>query len=238
MDDVMDDLMYNLDIVPMFRYSYMSKVPKTLSWYEETFPDYDDKRFRKLVRCSKVQFDTILNEINSHKNFNGFNSNKQFTVEFQLALVLYRLGSNGDGATIQKISCLFGVGDGGTIDKITARVFEAILSLESKYLKWPSNAERQTLVEKTMDELPYCVAYTDGCEIELAEAPKIDRDAYLSRNNVYALKLQGTCDYKKSFRHIVVGYPGSVHDGRIFNDCDLAMNPSAYLTEPQWIAAD
>lgn len=76
-----------------------------------------------------------------------------------------------------------------------------------------------------MHELQYCVAYTDGTEIELCEAPKLDEDAYLSRNKVFALKLQGTGDYTKLLRHIIVGYPGSVHDGRIFNDCNLATNP-------------
>ncbi|KAJ6646214.1 Protein ALP1-like [Pseudolycoriella hygida] len=238
MDEILDNLSHNLDIVPMFRYSYMSKVPKTLTWYEETFPDYDEKRFRQLVRCTKLQFDSILSKIRSHKNFNGRNSCKQFTVEFQLSLLLYRLGSNGDGATIQKISCLFGIGDGGTINKITERIFEAILSLEPKYLTWPNSAERNTLVEKTMHELPYLVGYTDGTEIELAEASKIDRDVYLSRNKIFALKLQTTIDYTKKVRHIVVGYPGSVHDARIFNECDLALNPRKYLTEPQRIGAD
>lgn len=140
--------MQDLEVIQTFRYSYKSTVPKNLSWYEETFPKYDDIRFRSLVRCSPIQFQSILNEIRSHNVFNGFNSQKQFTVDFQLALVLYRLGSNRDGTTVRKISCLFGVGDGGTIDRITSRVFEAILSLESKFLNWPSYEERMALVEK------------------------------------------------------------------------------------------
>lgn len=238
MDEVTDDLMYNLNIALSFRYSYMSKVPKNLSWYEETFPQYDAKRFRKLVRCSPIQFNVILNEIRSHKVLNGYNSQKQFTVELQLAIVLYRLGSNGQGSTVQKILCLFGVGDGGTIDIVTRRVFQAIISLESKYIRWPSYEERLDIVEKTMHELPYCVAYTDGCEIELDEAPTLDRDSYLSRNKQFSIKLQGTIDHKKLFRHINIGYPGSAHDARIFNNCILATNPFPYLTEPQWIAGD
>lgn len=237
-DEIMDDLVYDLDIVPLFRYSYVSKVPKNLSWHEEIFPQYDERRFRRLVRCSRIQFEVILNEISSHPVFNLVNSHKQFSVSFQLALVLYRLGSNRDGATILKISCLFCIGDGGTIDRIISRVFEAILSLESKYLHWPSSEERSTLIEKTMHELPYCIMYTDGTEIELAEAPTFDRDSYLSRNKVFAIKLQGTCDCTKMVRHINVGYPGSAHDARIFNNCELSTNPSAYITTPQWIAAD
>ena len=92
---------------------------------------------------------------------------------------------------------------------------------------WPSSDERRILAEKTMHELPYCIFYTDGTEVELAEAPTFDKDSYLSRNNVYALKLQGTCDYTKALRHVNIGYPGNVHDARIFNECVLATD-SAY----------
>lgn len=234
----MDNLLHDLETITMFRYSYVSTVPKNLSWYESTFPLYDSQRFRHLVRCTPSQFDIILNLISDHECFNGPNSDKQFTVAFQLALTLYRLGSNGDGSTIFKLSCLFGVGDGGTIDRVTQRVFKAILALERTYLTWPSAEERVNIVDETIDELPHCISYTDGCEIELAERPSLDGDVYLSKSKVYSVKLQGTCDYKKRLRHIDIGYPGSVHDARIFNNCSIGTNPTAYITQPQWIAAD
>ncbi|XP_037044303.1 uncharacterized protein LOC119080152 [Bradysia coprophila] len=41
----------------------------------------------------------------------------------------------------------------------------------------------------------------------------------------------------KRLRHIDIGYPGSVHDARIFNNCLIATNPTTYISEPQWIAA-
>ncbi|KAG4072588.1 hypothetical protein HA402_004677 [Bradysia odoriphaga] len=153
-----------------------------------------------------------------------------------LALTLYRLGSNGDDATIFKVSCLFGVGDEGTIDRVTKQVFKAIISLERTYLTWPSADERLNIVETTIDELSYCIF--DGTEIELAERPTLNGDVYLPKSKNYALKLQGTCDYQTRLRHIDIGYPGSVHDTRIFNNCMIASSPSVYMTEPQWIAAD
>lgn len=83
---VMNSLMYDLDIVLFFRYSYVSKIPKNLSWYEEIFPQYDEKRFRELVRCNPTQFETMLNQISSQPVFNGVNSHKQFTVAFNWLL--------------------------------------------------------------------------------------------------------------------------------------------------------
>ncbi|KAG4070931.1 hypothetical protein HA402_001368 [Bradysia odoriphaga] len=231
-DDVLDDLLHDLNTITMFQYSI---VPKNLSWYEST---HDAQRFRRLIRCTRSQFEIILNLISDHECFNGPNSDKQFTVAFQLALTLYRLGSNGDGSTILKISRLFGVGNGGTIDRVTQRVFKAILSVEQTYLTWPSAEERLNIVDETMNELPHCILYTDGCEVELADRPSLNGDVYLSKSKVYSVKLQGTCDYKKRLRQINIGYPGSVHDSRIFSNCPIATNPTAYITEPQWIAAD
>lgn len=46
------------------------------------------------------------------------------------------------------------------------------------------------------------------------------------------------CDYSKRIRHVVVGYPGSVHDARIFNNCSLAKHTENFFTGKQWIAGD
>jgi len=41
-DEIMDNLLEDLEVVPLFRYTFVSKVPKNLSWYEQVFPLYDD----------------------------------------------------------------------------------------------------------------------------------------------------------------------------------------------------
>lgn len=35
-----------------------------------------------------------------------------------------------------------------------------------------------------------------------------------------------------------MGYPGSVHDARIFSSCDISVHSERYFSGPQWIAAD
>lgn len=49
-----------------------------------------------LLRCNKEQFNILLALIENNHVFHGENSEKQFTVQFQLALVLYRLGTYGE----------------------------------------------------------------------------------------------------------------------------------------------
>lgn len=88
-----------------------------------------------------------------------------------------------------KIAALFGVGDGGTINRITERVFDAILSLEKDFLFWPNAEERRQLVFESFDELPNCIGYTDGTIIPLKERPSLDHTSYYSKDQVYAMKL-------------------------------------------------
>lgn len=212
-------------IFSSFRYSFRGSVPKNLNWFAEILPNLDERRFKALLRCTQSQFNIILALIEDHPVFHGVNSDKQFTVQFQLSLVLYRLGSNG-------------VGDGGTIDKVTARVFESILCLEDEFIRWPSAEEREKLVIATFDELPHCIGYVDGTPIPLLERKVLDHVSYYSKDKEYAIKLQGICDYTLLLRQITVGYPGSVHDARVYNNCRLSTHPENHFSNNEYIAGD
>lgn len=82
-----------------------------------------------MLRVNRVVFTFILNKIKSNPLFLGENASLQIPVEIQLAIVLYRLGSSGEAASIRKIAAIFGIGDGGSIDKITKRVFKVRIIL-------------------------------------------------------------------------------------------------------------
>uniref|UniRef100_A0A0A9XT22 Uncharacterized protein n=1 Tax=Lygus hesperus TaxID=30085 RepID=A0A0A9XT22_LYGHE len=112
------------------------------------------------------------------KNTPVFKSKLQFPVEVQLMIVLHRLGSNGEGASVAKIAALFGIGDGGRIDIITNRIFKAILD-KGQFLTWPDRNERTALVAANFHELPHCIGYIDGTDVPPAEKPcKMPDDYY------------------------------------------------------------
>lgn len=237
-DEIMDNVADDIVAISSMRYSYRCNVPKNLTWFDETFHQYDEKRFKMLMRCTREQFQTILDLIKDNPLFHGKNSEKQFTPYFQLALVMYRLGSFGTGGEIGKIAALFGVGDGGTIDKITWRVFKCILALENEFLYWPSAEERANIIFQTSEELPHCIGYMDGLEIELLDTPYDDHVSFWSRNKQYSIKVQGVGDYRKILRHVVIGWPGSVHDAKIFRQSKLATHPQEFFSGMEYLAAD
>ncbi|XP_036329420.1 putative nuclease HARBI1 [Rhagoletis pomonella] len=121
---------------------------------------------------------------------------------------------------------------------MTNRVFHAILKLNTKFLYWPDAAERKILAAETFEELPHCVGYVDDTEVKLAEKPSEDLESYFSRKHMYSLKAQAICDYRLRIRHLVLGYPGSVHDARIYNNRSLTTRTTQMLTGAEWLAGD
>nr|XP_024219985.1 putative nuclease HARBI1 [Halyomorpha halys] len=106
------------------------------------------------------------------------------------------------------------------------------------FIFWLSEAKRNKTISSTLDELPHCIGYVDGTEIALAEKPSIDPDSYYSRKQQFSLKAQIVCDYKLQVRHFICGFPGSVHDQRIFNYSSIDKKSSNYFSGMQWIAGD
>lgn len=228
-----DDLLTTLT----YRYGARNPIPRSKDWVVNILPSYDEKRFTSCLRVNRQQFSIILQEIQNDDLFStALNHQLQFPVHLQLAIVLHRLGGQGD--TNLKIAACFGIGDGGTIDKITKRVFTAIMKLEKKYIFWPDAEERRDIGQLTAHELPNCMGYLDGCEIRLSYAPYPNHNAYFSRKSQYSNKIQAICDHKLRLRSVVVGYPGSVHDARIFSESAIGSNPQNFLSDSEWIAAD
>ena len=106
------------------------------------------------------------------------------------------------------------------------------------FIDWPNPLERAEIVEKTRHELPFCVGYVDGSEVKLAEKPQQDPESYFSRKHIYSIKVQEVCDWEQRLRHLVVGYQGSVHDARIYNNCDLSKEPRNFFSDNEWLAGD
>ncbi|XP_049316918.1 uncharacterized protein LOC125779688 [Bactrocera dorsalis] len=213
-------------------------IPKSCEWEQTVLRKFDDNRFNQMVRVRPDEFCYILNLIKHDEVFNTSSSTVQLPIKLQLKIVLCRLGSSGEGQSVHKVASLFGIGDGGTIYNLTRSIFKAILKLKSKFLFWPHERERQQIVSSTSTEMPGCVGYVDGSEVKLSEAPVNEHTMYYSRKRQYAVKLQAICDYNLRRRQLIVGYPGSVHDAKIFSNCLLFKQPERFLLTSQWIAGD
>lgn len=134
----------------------------------------------------------------------------------QLIIVLYRLGSSGEGATISKIASLFGVSEGGVINvnfSINYAVISVYLHNIGHKILWCNSEAKKQVHALTKCSRAQSVGYVDGTEIKwLKNLLKIQKNIY--PENMYKTKTKSSCvsGHNLLIRHIVLGYPGSVHD--------------------------
>jgi len=60
----------------------------------------------------------------------------------------------------------------------------------------------------------------DGSHIRI-DKPTEDRESYINRKQYFSLHIQGTVNHKMQFIDVFVGYPGSIHDARVFKNSSL-----------------
>ena len=68
--------------------------------------------------------------------------------------------------------------------------------------------------------MPGVIGAIDGTHIKIP-GPSEHRDAYISRKGVPSMQLQVVCDKNMQFLDVYTGWPGSVHDSRVFNNSPL-----------------
>jgi len=65
------------------------------------------------------------------------------------------------------------------------------------------------------------VGSIDGSHIRI-DKPSEDPVAYINRKHYFSIHMQGAVNEQKKFLDVFIGYPGSVHDARVFANSSLA----------------
>jgi hypothetical protein len=190
-----------------FRYfSSSDKIPKSLE-FRTMLLSLPRDEFRQAFRMNKDTFNYILNKIEAHQIFQPSGAHKQQPVWIQLLVTLERFGFDGNASSVGKIARNMGIGR-GTVLLYTTRVIEALLSLQSQFIKWPNVRERRK-ISKYFDEnhkLKGAVGIVDGTFVNLCRKPTIDPETFWSRKQKYSMNIQVVCNQKREIIYYQVGW--------------------------------
>jgi len=148
---------------------------------------------------------------------------KCLSVECRVAITNWCLATPIEYHTIAH---LFGI-ERSTVCEIVHETCHCIVDvLLKEHIKFPTSNHLSTVVEEFIG-VPPCFGAIDGCYIPIS-APNLMHTDYYNRKGWYSMLIQGVVDANYRFLDVCVGWPGSVHDARVFAQSTLYDNIEHY----------
>ncbi|CAM5140038.1 unnamed protein product [Natator depressus] len=140
---------------------------------------------------------------------------KALTVEKRVAIALWKLVTPD---SYRSVGNQFGVGK-STVGAAVMQVANAIKDLLISRVVTLVNV--QIIVDGfAAMGFPNCGGAIDGMHIPIL-APEHQAGEYINRKGYFSIVLQALVDHKGHFTNINMGWPGTVHDARIFKNSGL-----------------
>ena len=172
------------------------------------------------ISMRKVTFDYLCVKLRRSVEKKNTRLRAAIPVEQRVAICLWCLASSVEYRTVAH---LFGTSR-ASVCLIVHSVCKAIVKLlMPKYIRLPKTEnELNDLVAGFSDSwgFPNCGGAIDGSHIPVSPPSELHTD-YYNRKGWYSIVLQALVDHKYCFMDVYVGWPGSVHDARIFANSNL-----------------
>ncbi|KAL1489224.1 hypothetical protein ABEB36_014157 [Hypothenemus hampei] len=196
------------------------KIPKSINYFEQIVPQFSEQQYREHFRIGRQLTQQLANqfEVSEYYHYQEGDSEKITALKF-ITVFLWYAGS--EAGSFRDVADRFDISK-SSLYKIIRRVTYFLSNLSPQVIKWPTNEEQIEIEEHYRGKgFPGVVGIIDGTHIRI-DKPDEDSDSYLNRKHFYSIQAQVVCDHKKRIVDIFVGYPGSVHDGRVFRNSPLS----------------
>ena len=163
-------------------------------------------------RMSQATFVYVCDQLRSAVEKSNTEMRNAIPVEQRVALTLWYLATNTDYRTIGH---LFGVSKA----TVCAAIVKVLLP---RYIRVPAGDELKKVVEGFKDGLgfPQCAGVVDGTHIPIVSPEECPAD-YYNRKGFHSIVMQGVVDNVGRFMEVYIGWPGRVHDARVFVNSSL-----------------
>jgi DDE superfamily endonuclease len=226
------------------RGSYRKRTSKFQLYLDADHVDgLNDREFLFHFRMSRECFWELVSLLKNHPNFNRVDGDSRGScprpAEQQLLVLLKYFGSDGNSASSFNIGAFFGISY-GNVKSCRLSALQALLTLEDRTYFWPDSEERKQIANRIREAylFPNCVGLIDGTLLPLATRPLLHGENYLSRKRFYAIVMLVVCDDQSRILYYHVGWPGSVHDNRVWRTCKLFKNCAVMFSPREYLLGD
>ena len=196
--------------------------PRAACWWDTDAQLMDDTEFRSHFRMCWSTFYAVCDLVRDAVERKDTQLRDAIHFEKVTAMALWRLAT---GDSYRSIAVKFGTSRSVVCDA-THRVAAALAAAAPQFIKLPTSAEEIEFLARMSAQLlrdcvgaPHLPLSVDGSHIGV---PMGDHNAghidWKNRKGAYSVILQGVVDYSSRFRSVQVGWPGSVHDARVFRN--------------------
>ncbi|KAJ4437797.1 putative nuclease HARBI1 [Periplaneta americana] len=194
--------------------------PKNENYFEHTIPRYNDSEFVEHFRVSRHVAESVSQQFEISQYFHYQSGRHGKLGSFQ-QIIIFLWFAGHQTSSFRDVADRFDISI-SSLFKIIRKITYFLSNLSQHIISWPTPAEKNE-IERNFREngFPGVIGVIDGSHIKI-DKPSNDPDSYLNRKHFHSIQLQVVCDHQRRIRDIFVGFPGSVHDSRVFRVSPLA----------------
>lgn len=187
-----------------------------------------DEDYKRLYRFTKPHVEFLANEFlqENYETRGGALSSVQ-----RMEVTLRYLADPGFQRSVAYQS---GISQ-STVSKTVSKTLAEIVSKMDNWIQFPQSAN---LIREAKEDwfnklgFPSCIGAIDCTHVRIDKPTGRFGDEFVNRKNFPSLNVQATCNCNYVFTSVDCGWPGSVHDNRIFKNSDIyrIMLPNTFNT--------
>jgi len=161
-------------------------------------------------------------------------------VKYQILVFLHVLNTSGSEANFSKVGTRFKISH-GIAKCFVERCTKAILYLlEKEAVRWPDARTRRDIARRSQEKyvFPKCIGFLDGTIFPLEFKPTLFGEEYHNRKGCYAVHCLVICDDELRILDFLVGWPGFVHDNRVWIQSEQCTRYNDFFSQSQYLLAD